>query len=120
MPFTTKLVLNGWSWVTDTLLTMLNKGHNWGKQKWHGLIPIYSQTCIKKSPLKQKKVTYKTGEKVTYKTGEKVAYKTGEKVVVTGQENMGMFDCKGYQIRKALIIIWVGFVSLMFLQNRIW
>ena len=114
--------------MTDTLLTMLNKGHNWGKQKWHGLIPIYSQTCIKKSPLKQKKVTYKTGEKVTYKTsekvtyktGEKVAYKTGEKVVVTGQENMGMFDCKGYQIRKALIIIWVGFVSLMFLQNRIW
>jgi uncharacterized protein YodC (DUF2158 family) len=50
-------------------------------------------------------VTYKTGEKVTYKTGKKVAYKTGEKVVVTGQENMGMFDCKGYQIRKALIII---------------
>jgi hypothetical protein len=39
------------------------------------------------------------------KTGEKVAYKTGEKVVVTGQENRGMFDCKGYQIRKALIII---------------
>jgi hypothetical protein len=43
-----------------------------------------------------------------------------EKVVVTGQENRGMFDCKGYQIRKALIIISVGFVSLMFLQNRIW
>jgi len=34
-----------------------------------------------------------------------VANKTGEKVVVTGQEKRGMFDCKRYQIRKALIII---------------